>query len=112
MEDKLLVALMARSYRKSKIFLAEYARGFRNCSDSELNTHRYIVDHIDLIVQYLNDRDRFIIQHEVILGKTGKWYRDQLSVPSYYRHRKEAYRTFIKFLDTQYGYDAQRNRRQ
>ena len=55
--------------------------------EEELLMSRKIVEHIETVV------------HEVILGKTGQWYRDHLSQPSYYRHRKEAYRTFLRNLE-------------
>lgn len=98
-KDKSLVDMMARSYKQNKIKLNECQMGYGHYSEKDINVSRHIVDHIEMIVRYLNEQDRFIIHHEVILGKTGKWYRDHLSQPSYYRHRKEAYRTFLRNLD-------------
>ena len=98
MKEKQIIDIMAQSYKQSKIFISECEMGARNNYQIDLATSRKIVEHIDMIVSYLNERDRFIIYHEVILGKTGNWYRDSLSQPSYYRHRKEAYKTFLHNL--------------
>ena len=103
MKDRNFVVLMAKRYRQCKILLTEHERGFRQCSEMELIISRQIVDHVNLVVRYLSERDRFIIYHEVIDGKTGMWYQGKLSPPSYYRHRKKAYKTFIKFLNTNQG---------
>lgn len=99
MDDKLLIDIMAKSYRQHKIILKECEMGYRQYSNYEIKNSSYIVSHIEMVTDYLNERDRFIIQHEVILGLKGKWYREHLSEPSYYRHRKQAYRTFLHNLD-------------
>lgn len=98
-KDRILIEIMARSYRQNKIFIIECEMYCRPYCEEELSMSRKIVEHIETVVRYMNDKDRFIIHHEVILGKTGKWYRDHLSQPSYYRHRKEAYRTFLRNLE-------------
>ena len=51
-------------------------------------------------MELLDEKERFIIQKEVIEGETGTWYLDYFSMPSYYRHRKKAYAEFLRCLDS------------
>lgn len=93
------IKLIGRSYISHKRRLLEAERKVMNHSSFEINCSKNIVDHIETIVNDLNEKDRFIIENEVVNGKEGKWYLSYLSTSTYYRQRKKAYRSFLNSLE-------------
>lgn len=69
-----------------------------------MNSHafkaqRELIDLMESIINnFLDDDDRYIVYNEVILGKTGSWYYEMLTVSTYYRHRRKAYNNFLTCL--------------
>ncbi len=92
------IELLSKSYRNSKRILREADSQLFHYDRLILSQHRRIVAHIENVAESLDERDRFIIQKEVIEGNLGNWYLDYFSTSSYYRHRKKAYNEFLRCL--------------
>ena len=46
----------------------------------------------------MEEKEKIIIENEVLRGKKGKWYKEMMSAPSYYRYRNSAYDNFLRCL--------------
>lgn len=57
-----------------------------------------VIKTIESGVNCLNENDHFVIYNEVILGKKGDWYSQQISQSTYYRYRGDAYYNFLSCL--------------
>ena len=99
MNHNWLIHELSDSYLKHKRLLRESEYGVINRTPEDLKIAKYIVAHTEIVVEALRDKERFIIYNEVILGKTGDWYRGYLSPATYYRHRKKAYEKFLRCLN-------------
>lgn len=66
---------------------------------NEIKSYRYIVKHIDNVIEFLDYNDKEIIQKEVIERKRGNWYLGTMSESTYDRHKKRAYENFIRLLE-------------
>ncbi|MBR3227657.1 MAG: hypothetical protein IKF68_03835 [Erysipelotrichaceae bacterium] len=97
--DKNLIDIITRSYMISKSILRENELGICRKTEDRLKQYRFHVHHIEYVVSCLDEEDRFIILNEVIEGKKGDWYREYMSAPTYYRHRKLAYSNFLSRLE-------------
>ena len=96
--NKQTVDLLTKSYIVHKHRIKEYEQNLINISDNNIRCSRYVVSHIENVVEELRERERFIIENEVLNGKEGKWYEGCLSSSSYYRHRDKAYGEFLRCL--------------
>ena len=92
------IALLSENYLKSKRIICEYEDCIINLSSDRLEMHRKIVHHIEYAAESLNDKERLIIENEVLRGRKGKWFKGFMSAPSYYRHRQSAYENFLHCL--------------
>ena len=59
----------------------------------------YVTMHIENVIESLDEKHRFILTNEFILGKRGKWFTDYYSESTYYRSRIKAYRAFLVELE-------------
>lgn len=98
-EQRDLIRILAKSFKYHKLVVYEDDMGYRHRSYTDVVKSRYIIHHIEAVIEYLDDPERFIIEKEIIEGKTGNWYLEYFSAPSYYRHRKKAYEIFLRCLD-------------
>ncbi len=99
MNQKRLIEKLSDSYLFHKRQLIEDEQGIKRRPYEKLEGARYIVSHTETVVAGLPERERFIIYNEVILGKRGNWYEGLLSSATYYRHRRTAYRDFLRELN-------------
>lgn len=97
-KQKFEIELLSKHYLQSKRMLREHEDNVIRCHHEKLRVLNKVVNHIEYVVESLEEPDRFIIQKEVIEGKRGKWYLEYLSSPSYYRHRSRAYEEFLRCL--------------
>ncbi|MBO4919202.1 MAG: hypothetical protein J5365_03500 [Erysipelotrichaceae bacterium] len=97
-KDKFEIELLSRNYINSKRIIKETEEDIIHCSYERLKAYRRIVSHIENVAECLGEKERLIIQKEVIEGKSGKWYLEYFSAPSYYRHRRKAYSEFLRCL--------------
>lgn len=95
---KELIDIISKSYLTSKRKLRENELGITYKDNKRLNCYRLNVYHIEYVVSCLNENDKFIINNEVLQGKKGNWYYDQMSTATYYRHRNKAYDNFLRDL--------------
>ena len=100
MKDKAIIDIISKTYLMSKSILKEEELGISKRNNKALEDYRKVVRKIDNVVNYLDEKDRFIILNEVILGKRGEWYQGLISTPTYYRYRKSAYKNFIHCLNS------------
>lgn len=100
MKAKMVIDLISKSYLMAKSILKEDELGISKRSSKSLEDYSKIVRKIDNTVNYLDEKDRFIILNEVVLGKRGEWYQGMISTPTYYRYRKVAYQNFIRCLNS------------
>lgn len=96
---KLEIDLIARSYIIHKRRIRESENNGIKRSYEDIHASRCIVEHIEDVVASLNEKDKFIIENEIVEQKEGKWYMICLSTSTYYRQRKRAYKTFLRNLD-------------
>ena len=92
------IALMTENYLKSKRIICEYEENIIDLSSNRLEIHNRIVHHIEYVVEMMYDKEKIIIENEVLRGRRGKWYKGIMSSPSYYRYRDIAYRNFLDCL--------------
>ena len=92
------IALLSENYLKSKRIISEYEENIIDLNSDRLAIHHRIVHHIEYVVESLYDKEKIIIENEVLRGKRGKWYKGIMSSPSYYRYRKSAYQNFLRRL--------------
>ena len=85
-------------YHKHVLFEDEYGVTHYECN--RLWHSRRSVMKIESTLEMLPEKERLIIEAEVINSKKGtKWYREFFSTPSYYRNRKAAYKMFIDLIN-------------
>jgi len=97
-QQKFIIEILSKNYIHSKRIIKESEENIIQCDPEKLRTCYRIVSHIDNVTECLGEREKFIIQKEVMEGRTGKWYMEFLSAPSYYRHRSKAYEDFLHCL--------------
>ena len=97
-KEKFEIQLLSQNYLESKRKLKDYDERLVHYSLEKIKNFRRIVTHIEDIVMMLPEKQRIIIENEVLLGKTGAWYLEYFSAPSYYRHRDRAYKNFLRNL--------------
>lgn len=96
--ERFEIELISKNYMQSKRVILENEENILHMSSRQLEPHRRIVYHIEYVVRSLDERDRFIIEKEVMEGRRGKWYLDYFTEPSYYRNRIRAYKNFLNCL--------------
>lgn len=79
--------------------IEESEMNIRKRSYDELRPSRIIVSHLRNVAKQLEEKERIIIENEVLLGKKGKWYLEYFSSSCYYRTRKKAYRDFLRIIE-------------
>lgn len=94
------IDLIARSYIIHKRRIKESENSSIKRPYKDIYASRCIVEHIEDVISSLNEKDKFIIENEIVGGKEGKWYMVCLSTSTYYRQRKRAYKTFLRNLDS------------
>ena len=97
-KQKFEIELLSRNYLNSKRIIRETEEDIIHTSYEKLKAYRRIVSHIENVAEGLGEKERLIIQKEVIEGRSGKWYLEYFSAPSYYRHRRKAYSEFLRCL--------------
>ncbi|MBR2534139.1 MAG: hypothetical protein IKE50_05105 [Erysipelotrichaceae bacterium] len=97
-KEKFKIELLSRNYLNSKRIIKETEEDIIHTSYERLKAYRRIVSHIENVAEGLGEKERLIIQKEVIEGRSGKWYLEYFSAPSYYRHRRKAYSEFLRCL--------------
>lgn len=97
--DRIKIELLSKSYINSKRLLHEAEEGIITRDYNRIDSYRRIVRHIEYCTNCLDEKSRFIIQNEVIEGKSGKWYAEFYSAASYYRLRQKAYEEFFRCLE-------------
>lgn len=102
-EDKKLILTidaLNKSYHYHKHVLFEDENGITHYECNRLWYSRRSVSRIESTVSMLPERERLIIEAEIINSKIGtKWYREFFSTPSYYRNRKLAYKMFLDMVN-------------
>lgn len=93
------IMVLRESYRYALRVLKEDEANLVKRKKPQIIRCSYVVRHIENVIEYLPERDRFILTNEFILEKSGKWYRDYYSESTYYRSRINAYRTFLVELE-------------
>ena len=98
-KEQFEIQLLSQNYLESKRRLKEFDEKLVYYNSDRIKAYRRIVTHIEDIVMLLPEKQRIIIENEVLLGKTGAWYLEYFSAPYYYRHRENAYKSFLKSLE-------------
>ncbi len=96
--EKFEIALLSANYLNSKRIIREYEEDIIDLSADRLEIHHRIVHHIEYVVSILDDKEKLIIENEVLRGKKGKWYTGMMTSPSYYRYQRKAYKNFLRCL--------------
>lgn len=96
--QKFEIEMLSRNYIDSKRRLRDHEYQAVNYSSDRVRLFRRIVTHIEDVIETLPEKERIIIENEVMNGKSGEWYLEYFSAPSYYRHRAKAYDNFLRCL--------------
>ena len=99
MDDKAKMSIYIDGYRDFKKMINDYESGLSYYSEEKLNTLRRMIARLESPLDYMDERDRFIIYNELVLGKKGKWYLSYYSPSAYRVRRKEAYRIYLHLLE-------------
>lgn len=91
--------LIRLSYRHAKRVLKEHELYFENIGPYAYKVAEYIVSHVENVVEYLDEKEKFLLTNEIILGKKDNWFKGYYSDSTYYRIRTKAYRTFLIELE-------------
>lgn len=97
-ESKTVIDIVKKTYNRSCRIVEQYYFNNIYVSENELKMAQMCKERIQSELQYLDEMNYLVIKNEIIDGKTGNWYSDIMSAPTYYRYRKKAYATFIKNL--------------
>ena len=97
-KNSLEIKLLSKAYLYNKRLIIESNEHICKRNYDSLKASLKIVKHIEYCASSLEEKNRFIIKNEVIDGKTGKWYKEYFSAPTYYRIRKQAYEEFLRCL--------------
>lgn len=101
LKDRFEIVLLSENYLRSKRIIREYEDNNIDINFRRIAVHHRIVNHIEYVVESMHDKEKIIIENEVLRGKKGKWYKAFMSAPSYYpyyRYRKSAYHNFLRCL--------------
>ena len=93
-----IMEVLYQSYLHAKLVLKEDEVFFIR-SEGMVYRANFIVTHIENVIAILNEKERFIIFNEFILGKRGKWFTEYFALSTYYRLRTTAYKTFLLELE-------------
>ena len=92
------IEILSKNYIESKRKLKEHDSNLASYSTNRIRAYKRIVTHIEDVAKLLPEKERIIIENEVIHGKKGSWYLEFFSASSYYRHRNAAYSDFLNCL--------------
>ena len=70
-KEQFEIQLLSQKYLESKRRLREFDEKLVYCNSDRIKAYRRIVTHIEDIVMLLPEKQRIIIENEVLLGKTG-----------------------------------------
>ncbi|MBO4359129.1 MAG: hypothetical protein IKX97_07745 [Erysipelotrichaceae bacterium] len=96
--QKFEIEMLSRHYLDSKYKLEDHSHALLEICPHRIKNYRRTVKHIEDVARTLPDKQRLIIEHEVMMGKTGTWYLEYFSASSYFRHRAKAYDNFLDCL--------------
>ncbi len=99
LSDQDKIEILAHGYRDSSKILHNYELGLKSYQESQLKVCRTMIAHIEDAVNFLDEREKFIIYNEVILGKKGKWYLEYYSPSAFNVRKKQAYKEFLRILE-------------
>lgn len=98
-KTKYEVDTIARCFMIQKRILREFELGITTKSKYQIEYAKRLTSKIYLVINDLDANSKFIIHNEVVLGKKGYWYYGYLSTPTYYRHRRKAYKEFLEYIE-------------
>ncbi len=98
-KERLEISLISKSYINNKRIIRESEENIIKRNYEDLRVCHRIVDHIESVTSTLDEKERLIIENEVINGQSGKWYTEYFSAPTYYRQRRKAYKSFLRCLE-------------
>lgn len=98
-KERLEISLISKSYINNKRIIRESEENIIRRNYEDLRVCHRIVDHIESVANTLDEKERLIIENEVMNGQSGKWYTSYFSAPTYYRQRRKAYKSFLRCLE-------------
>lgn len=97
-ESREIIDIVRKAYSHSCRIIEQHYLNNICVSEEELQQAEKCKERIQSELKYLDETNYLVIKNEIIDGKTGSWYLELMSTPTYYRYRKIAYATFIKNL--------------
>lgn len=98
LDDQKCVQILALAYRDFSKMIADNMNGLNPRSKDEIKRITKMMEMMENTVSFLDQMERTIIYHEVILGQKGKWYMEYFSPSVYRRKRKIAYHEYVRLL--------------
>lgn len=99
MDDRILRSIIIESYHNLRKTLADEQNGFQHCDKERLFAYQEALRTMEKARLLLSERERFIIDNEVFLGRKGRWYESYYSENAYRNCRRDAYRMYHHFLE-------------
>ena len=93
------INLLSKYYNRYRKAIREYSMGIGNYKKSEIKLYASIVKRLEYVAACLEENQRLIIVNEVFERRSNKWYMGYMSEATYYRHRKNAFETFVERLN-------------
>lgn len=98
--NKAVTIEVTKIYHRYRLRLEKHYIRYGHICDESLDYPREEVSIIERIIySHLDSDDKFIIENEVINGKTKAWYLDCMSRSTYEKHRRKAYANFRACLE-------------
>ncbi len=98
LDDFRCIQILSLAYRDFSKMIADDSNGLVRRSHYQIESLSRMMEMMESTVSFLDDMERIIIYHEVILGKKGKWYMEYFSPTVYRRKRKSAYHEYLRLL--------------
>ena len=89
--------LLIDSYQRIKKILSANEKGYCSIDKSVCEAMQMSIKKFDDFIEGLEEKERFIVENEVLLGKSGNWWTSYYSESAYRANRKSAYEKFLKF---------------
>lgn len=99
MKDKTKIIMLRKAYRDFTKIIENHNMGIKHYDPTYIKELERMVFHIENCIEYLDDREKFIIYNEVILGRQGKWYLEYYSPSAYRVRRRYAYQVYLHILE-------------
>ena len=107
-DDEKYVIKAIRDYKFSKRIIDLYASGEKFVKEfftkEQLSKYYLTIECIDLLIDSLDQNSKEFILNQYLYNVGSNWWIYLYSKSTYYRHRENAIKSFVNYLNNQYNY--------